>query len=177
MRRLAAIDLDRLRLERVCEADDVGAIGAVQRQPVAQHEDAAFDRVLLQAGATDLDAWLVVAAEEFLHHDAGRVLQGLGQRRIATLRNVLRRQQSRAPGGREEALPNEGGHADGGTFDDNRVENDRGAGRGRLGEAGLGRNGRQQRRERQPAEAGHPARRAHSGAGVFIAGRHGLDAF
>ena len=104
--------------------------GAVERQTVAQHEYAALDRILLRAGAADLNAWLVVAAEELLHHDAGRALQGPGQHRIAALRNVLGRQQRRAPGGREEAIPHEGRHAGRGALDHDRVENDRGTGGG-----------------------------------------------
>ncbi|MNE00511.1 hypothetical protein D3C80_929210 [compost metagenome] len=46
-----------------------------------QHQDAALDRVLLQAGAADLDARLVVGAEEILHHDARNSSQNIRQGR------------------------------------------------------------------------------------------------
>ena len=76
VRGVTAKDLDRLGLGGVGETDDIGAVGAIDRQAVAQHQHPALDGVLLQAGSANLDAGLIVSAEEVLHDNARREGEG-----------------------------------------------------------------------------------------------------
>ena len=82
---VAAVDLDRLGLGGIGKTDHIRAIGAIDRQAIAQCKHATLDRVLLQARAADLDAWLVVAAKETLHDHAGRHRQCARQGRIGAI--------------------------------------------------------------------------------------------
>lgn len=72
---------DQRAVARLQRADDEGAVRLVERQAVLQQQYAAVHGIALDARAADVQARLVLAAEELLHHDAGlaadRVLQGV----------------------------------------------------------------------------------------------------
>ncbi len=85
---IPAIDFDGFGLSRIGEADDIGSVRAIDRKPVLKHQDAAFDRILLKAGTANLNAGLIVAAEEVLHHHAGSAAQRSGDRQVGGVRKV-----------------------------------------------------------------------------------------
>ena len=105
VRRIAAIDFDGFRLSRIGEAHDVGSVRAIDRKSVLQHQYAAFDGVLLQAGAAYLNTRLVVATKEILDHNTRYATQRLGHGEIGAFRNILLRHQGYTAGHCIEALP------------------------------------------------------------------------
>lgn len=77
---------------------------AVERQSILKHENATLDRILLQAGTTDLDARLVIAAEEVLHHHSRNHPKCVRDGQIGGFRHIFLRDQSNASGKHAEAL-------------------------------------------------------------------------
>ena len=65
---------------------------------VLVHQHPALDGVLLQAGSANLDAGLIVSAEEVLHHDARREGEGARNRQVGALRQLIRLDQACSAG-------------------------------------------------------------------------------
>ncbi len=134
-------DLDRVGEARVEESHHVGPVGAVEGQAVAQHAEAALDRVLLEPRAPHVQLGLVVAPEEALGDDARHRPQRVGERDVGDALEVVRVEQRRAAGDRLEPPAGLVLGVRGGLDEDRLGEAQLGPGRCRLGERG-GRGGR-----------------------------------
>lgn len=94
--RIAAEDLDEGRLPRIDQPDDVGAVGAVQRETILEHEDATLDWILLQSRSANLNTRLIIRSEEALDDHAGSRRQGVGERHVGGGRDGLGRHEADA---------------------------------------------------------------------------------